>query len=376
MPAARTRDIRIVIELAVADLHHEWVLTLCMTLTVAAVLAPLLLLLGLKHGTIETLRARLVEDPVYREIKPNQTMNLPPQWFDEWRQRPGVAFLLPTILRGASVIRGYRKNSREFLLLDLVPTGPGDPLIGENQSPIPGDGQIVLSSPAAEAFGAKQGDALTLEVDRTRRGTRESQQMEMAVVGILPGKADELPRIYASLDLVVAIETYREGMAVPKFGWPGGAPTVASSFDGLLVLSEAPLDNLELGSLRIGTGFNIVETLDSGAVRERIGITPPDDGWSAYDLRTVTTAATQANVKQVQRQLRGRGAIFVPYARARTITVAGMPSPSSACRLIRPMPGGSVLRRRPGAGSTSRPTAHASPRSCYPTMPCRRPRSA
>src|SRR3954467_13413815 len=98
MPAARTRDIRIVIELAVADLHHEWVLTLCMTLTVAAVLAPLLLLLGLKHGTIETLRARLVEDPVYREIKPNQTMNLPPQWFDEWRQRPGVAFLLPTIL--------------------------------------------------------------------------------------------------------------------------------------------------------------------------------------------------------------------------------------------------------------------------------------
>ena len=53
--------------LAVADLRHEWILNLCMILALAAVLAPLLLLLGLKHGTITTLRDRLVEDPVNRE---------------------------------------------------------------------------------------------------------------------------------------------------------------------------------------------------------------------------------------------------------------------------------------------------------------------
>jgi putative ABC transport system permease protein len=52
--------------LATAHLLHEWVLTLCLVLALAAVLAPLLVLFGLKHGTIHTLRERLVEDPVFR----------------------------------------------------------------------------------------------------------------------------------------------------------------------------------------------------------------------------------------------------------------------------------------------------------------------
>ena len=45
---------RFVLELALADLRHEWVLTLCMVLALAAVIAPLMLLMGLKYGTIAT----------------------------------------------------------------------------------------------------------------------------------------------------------------------------------------------------------------------------------------------------------------------------------------------------------------------------------
>lgn len=65
--------------LALADLRHEWLLNLCMVLALAAVLTPLLLLLGLKNGVVETMRERLVQDPIYRELKPQETLNLRPE---------------------------------------------------------------------------------------------------------------------------------------------------------------------------------------------------------------------------------------------------------------------------------------------------------
>ncbi|MDR2725205.1 MAG: hypothetical protein LBC90_03890, partial [Candidatus Adiutrix sp.] len=48
--------------LVLADLRHEWLLSLCMILAIASILTPLLILLGLKYGTIETFRHRLLEN--------------------------------------------------------------------------------------------------------------------------------------------------------------------------------------------------------------------------------------------------------------------------------------------------------------------------
>ena len=60
----------IVWRLSGTDLQHEWLLTGCLIMAVAAVLSPLLLIFGLKYGTIDTLRTRLVQDPRNREIRP------------------------------------------------------------------------------------------------------------------------------------------------------------------------------------------------------------------------------------------------------------------------------------------------------------------
>ena len=38
------------LRLAIADFRHEWVLNTCMILALGAVIAPLLLLMGLKYG--------------------------------------------------------------------------------------------------------------------------------------------------------------------------------------------------------------------------------------------------------------------------------------------------------------------------------------
>ena len=85
----------VVARLALCDMRHEWILTVCMVLAMGAVIAPLMLLMGLKHGTVATLRHKLVQDPVYREIRPTKTREYPSQWFQEFAARPEVGFLDP-----------------------------------------------------------------------------------------------------------------------------------------------------------------------------------------------------------------------------------------------------------------------------------------
>ena len=112
----------IVSRLALADLRHEWILTLCLVLAIAAVIAPLLLLMGLKHGTITTLRHELIQDPQYREIKPARTREYAPDWFDQAAQAEQVEFLIPTILAASSIISVVKPGTRRTLIYDLVPT--------------------------------------------------------------------------------------------------------------------------------------------------------------------------------------------------------------------------------------------------------------
>ncbi|MCK5203198.1 MAG: hypothetical protein KAR15_04980, partial [Desulfobacterales bacterium] len=59
-----------VIHLALRDYLHERLLSACAVMGLAAVLAPLLVLFGVKSGIINTMSDRLIQDPRNREISP------------------------------------------------------------------------------------------------------------------------------------------------------------------------------------------------------------------------------------------------------------------------------------------------------------------
>ena len=61
---------RDVARLAFRDYSHEWHISGCFILGLAAVLAPLLVLFGLKYGLVTSMLTALAEDPENREIKP------------------------------------------------------------------------------------------------------------------------------------------------------------------------------------------------------------------------------------------------------------------------------------------------------------------
>jgi putative ABC transport system permease protein len=309
----------VITRLALLDLRHEWVLTLCMVLAIAAVLAPLLILLGLKHGTVQTMRDRLVEDPVNREIRPARTLQLSTHWFEEFKQRPDVEFLIPTILRGSSIVRLSKPGERKRLVIDLVPTAPNDPLILENEGIVPNEGECALSYSAAEELSVKVGDTLSAGVTRTRKKRRELVRTDLKIVAILNPRADALSRVYTPFQFVNDVEAYREGRAVPTRNWTGGKALPPLSYDGLWVLIPRPLSSIEETTLTIGTGFADINALNAEEFRQHLGF-PLSDGYSAYQLLAKGSPILISSIKSVKNKLRGKSAILLPFAQGIEIT--------------------------------------------------------
>ena len=304
--------VRVISTLASAHLRHEWILTLCLVIALAAVIAPLLVLLGLKYGTIELMRDRLVEDPVFRELRPAQTREYPPAWFDAVAQWPGVGFLTPTVLPLSSMLYAMHPQTQQPLALDLIPTGAGDPLLLENGTAIPVDWECVLSHAAAQQLGVVAGEMLTVRVTRSRGGRVESADATLRVVGVLNPRAGSLPRIYTDLALVLDVEGYKEGYGAPQRGWPGQTPTPFPSFDGVLLLLPEPLSAIERTGLIINTGFARMEAQSPAQLAARLGVSL-SDAWHGYALFVPGATVTHANIQAVAQKLRGKGAYLLPY---------------------------------------------------------------
>lgn len=303
---------RLVPRLAAAQLRSEWILSLCLVIALAAVIAPLLVLMGLKHGTIETLRERLVEDPVFREIRPARTREYAPEWFAALASQSAVQFLIPTILPLSSVLQVVPASDSPTLMLDLVPTGPGDPLILENGGRIPANGEVVLSHEAARQLDLAVGDSLRARVTRSRSGQSETVEDELEVVSILATRAGQLPRLYATLDYVVDVEAYKEGFSATARGWPGIRPEPYLSFDGALLFLEAPLPPIERTGLLINTGIaHLIEA--SPEFIERVIGQVFDKKHTVYALSTPGTTLRQSQFQAVAQKLRGRKRLLLPY---------------------------------------------------------------
>ncbi|PTN32755.1 FtsX-like permease family protein [Desulfonatronum sp. SC1] len=312
------RPVLVIPGLAARHLRHDWVLTACLVIALAAVIAPLLVLLGLKHGTIATLRDRLVEDPVYREIRPAQTSEYDEAWFERVGQWPEIAFLTPTILPLSSVLHVVHPQSGNMHIYDLIPTAPGDPLLLENGAAIPEDGECVLTAEAARRLGLGLGDDLDVRVTRTRAGRGETGEARLRIAGVLEPRAGSLPRIYAPLSFVLDVEAFKEGYGAPRRGWSGDTPEPFLSYDGIVLLFPTALDPISRSGLVINTGFAHIDNLTSDGVLERVGIFPPPE-WEAYVVSTPGGVVTPANIRALEQKLRGRDRVVLPFAQGVTL---------------------------------------------------------
>ena len=256
---------REIFRLAYRDFVHERRISLCFVLALMAVLAPLLVLFGLKFGLVDTLAQRLIESPANREVLAVGSRNFDEDWFATIGARPDVGFLVPNTRRiAASLSRLLNPESGQDLrALQMIPTGVGDPLLGDAAQPPSGTAELMLSASAANKLAASVGDRLVARIDRQRNGRDEGAVWELTLTGIVPAALLPDDAALVPLELLVATEDYRDGVAVPTLGWEGGpAPSGARSYARFRLYAASIYDV---------AGLEQALTADGVEVRTRVG---------------------------------------------------------------------------------------------------------
>lgn len=200
------------------DYCRDWLLSLCAVCALAAAITPLLAVWGVRNGIISTLTERLLENPRNLEVTSVGTGRYQQEFFDELRSRADVAFITPETRSIAAKM--LLEASSGSVQADLIPTGDADPLLLKwGQVPAFID-EVVLTSQAAERIGARSGDIIRGRLSRLA-GVEERVALPLKVIAVLPEYAYPRAAAYVRLELLDAVEDFRNGFAVPRFQWPG-----------------------------------------------------------------------------------------------------------------------------------------------------------
>ena len=285
-----------VLPLAWADWCAEARLSACAVLGLAAVLAPLLVLFGLKYGLVATLTERLLADPRTRELLPVGSGRYDAAWFERLRARPETGFVvprtrqiaataelrplpadapaaaedasaaedaLPTADTPARAATGSPASVRP-LTVELIPSAAGDALLARWQLAAPEGTQLVLSQPAAEKLGLAPGARVEAVIVRTRAGREEGARVTLTLAGIAPLAAFDRDGAFVALDLLEAAEDWRDGFGVPRLEWPGEArPGKGRVYPGFRLYARTLEDVAPLRSALVAEGLEVVTQADA-----------------------------------------------------------------------------------------------------------------
>jgi len=218
-----SNQLRFIVSCAKKDFIFEWRVSLCLTLALAAVLAPLLVLFGLKSGIVDTMTTRLKTDPRNREIVWKLNSSLDQAWVTAFGHRRDVGFLVPNIRSLAATVDLVGPTGDRLQDVDMLPTAIGDPLLAPGQVVPSGFNEAALSEQAARRLGVSAGNTLSAMIVRNYRGQRQEMKLVLRVVSVVKESAFSGKVMIVPLPLLEACENYRDGYAIPELGLQEGS---------------------------------------------------------------------------------------------------------------------------------------------------------
>jgi putative ABC transport system permease protein len=246
-----------VVGLATRDYLHEWQMSVCFVLGLAAVLGPMMVLFGLKFGIVGAMMDQLIEDPVNREIRPVGSGRYEQAWLESVRAQPEVAFLVPRTRSIAATIELGSAESSRIVPVELIASASGDPLLAPD-TPLPeGLDHLVISRSTAEKLAAKAGDLLDGSLARRYRGQKERVHLDLTVAAVAPARAFSRDGAFVSVQLLEALEDFRDGRAVPELGWRGAPANTERNYPGFRLYARSIDDVAGLHEAFAGVGIEV-----------------------------------------------------------------------------------------------------------------------
>jgi len=201
--------------LAVADARHELRLTVATVIGIAAILAPLIVLAGLKAGLVSGIRAALTESPRAREVVNTANRDFDAGFFEAMRKRADIAFIVPRTRTLAAVAGFARADAPDQPVRgELLATAPGDPLLAGLA--VPEGRSVVLSAALADRLGVTAGAAVRMQVQRIVDGQRETLALPLTVAAVAPPSAFGREAAFLPLPLLLLAEDFQDGAIGPE----------------------------------------------------------------------------------------------------------------------------------------------------------------
>ena len=240
----------IVIGLALRDLVRDRFFFICNVAVVVGVLAPLLVLFGVKNGVYEALIGELLSNPATLQIDSLGNNGFDTDQIDAIRGWDDVAFITPKVRSQFDYVNVYVPEARAMRDALVIPSGTGDPTLPQG---VLLDGYKVAVSPQlADQLSLEPGGHIQLITQAENRNRQLVLKVEVAAVlkpSVASGNTVLAP--YALLDL---IEAFYDAYALPDHGILEGRPLSerVPSYEGIR-LYGASLEGLGALQTRLET---------------------------------------------------------------------------------------------------------------------------
>lgn len=209
--------LRLLSRLALQDLWHDRKVSFCITASMVAVIAPLLLLFGLKHGVVGQLQDELLQDPANLQVRMLSSGHYTDDWLQTLRAQPEVGFAIGQT-RSLNTQADLIRDRRHFIeSVEVIPTAAADPLLATSLSELQGH-EVILSAAAARRLEVSVGDTFKLRVTRRLEGVNERGELELTLVEVLDAARFGRPAVFVPLPLLIELERFRDGFRLPSFG--------------------------------------------------------------------------------------------------------------------------------------------------------------
>ncbi len=235
------KRVRNILWLASRDFANEWQMSGFFVLALAAVLGPMMILFGLKFGIIGSMLDNLIQDPRNREINPVGSGRFDSAWIEQLRNRPEVSFIIPRTRSIAATIELKGENGGRIVPVELIPSDRGDPLLRGLEIPAEPH-QLVLSDSAARKLNVVKGETVSGSLSRRFQGSSERVYLDLTVVDIAPLGSFSRDGAFVALGLAEAAEDFRDGRAVPAFGWQGSENLAQRTYPGFRLYTRSIYD--------------------------------------------------------------------------------------------------------------------------------------
>lgn len=259
-----------IIHLSFRDYNHEWRMSGCFVFALASVLAPMMILFGLKFGIVSTMVNGLIENPANREIKPVGSGQYSEQWIKDLRHRHDVAFIIPRTRALAATIQLKGQMANKIVSAELMATAMGDPLLADiAQLPV-NSNEIILNRAAADRLNVDSTTEIDGSLIRQYQGKRERVHFPLQVINIASAPISRRYVAFVDLDLLIAIEQFKDGRAVADFGWAGDTEIdEVRTFPSFRLYARSIYDvqnivtDLEKQGIRVKANIREIETIRS-----------------------------------------------------------------------------------------------------------------